>query len=237
MKIFLIGIILLLSFSVNRAYGERDTLHLQCQSVSDSLSEEAEEWPEEIPDYEAPSCSEEQAVFESAEQHLEFMMRQPIIKETEIYDADRLYRFVSRHNPDFDKSIAEAYVSVGLRYGIPGDIALCQGIVETGWFRFNGGTKVTPDQHNYCGLGVLKLGQRGHSFNSVEDGVTAQIQHLYAYACDSPLPEGEQLLDPRFNLVKRGIAPTWEELSGRWAANSRYARSILKLYIELKKFE
>lgn len=200
--------------------------------------QQPDEWPEEIPDYiEETLCRQEEAVFESAEQHIEYMMTQPILSEGSIFDADRLVRFVSRHNPDFDRTIAEAYIAVGQRYGIPGDIAFCQGILETGWFRFADGTKVTPDQHNYCGLGVLKLGQRGHSFNTVEDGVTAQIQHLYAYACENPLPDGERLLDPRFGLVKRGVAPTWKELSGRWAANNRYARSILKLYIELKKFE
>ncbi len=197
----------------------------------------ADYWPEEIPDYSEAVCREEDAMFESAEQYIEYLMGRPILGETAVVDADRLFRFVSRHNPDFDISIARAYITVGQRYGIPGDIALCQGIVETGWFRFTGGTKVTPEQHNYCGLGVVRLGERGHSFASVEEGVTAQIQHLYAYACKNPLPRGERLVDPRFRLVSRGIAPTWADLAGRWAANNRYARSILKLYVELEKFE
>lgn len=201
-------------------------------------AQEPEGWLEEIPDYvEEPVCRQDETVFESSEQHVEYLMTLPILGEGTISDADKLYRFVSRHNPNFDRAIAEAYIAVGERYGIPGDIAFCQGILETGWFKFADGTKVTPDQHNYCGLGVLKLGQKGHSFNTIEDGVTAQIQHLYAYACKKPLPAGEELLDPRFKLVKRGVAPTWKELSGRWAANNRYARSILKLYVELKKFE
>ncbi len=200
--------------------------------------QQPEDWPEEIPDYVDDTVPlQEELAFETLEQHIEYMMSQPIMGEGSIFDADKLVRFVSRYNPDFDRTIAEAYITIGQRYGIPGEIAFCQGILETGWFRFADGTKVTPDQHNYCGLGVLKLGQKGHSFNTIEDGVTAQIQHLYAYACENPLPDGEQLLDPRFKLVKRGVAPTWQELSGRWAANNRYAQSILKLYIELKKFE
>lgn len=144
--------------------------------------------------------------------------------------VDALTRFVRSHNPDFDRRIAEAFVEVGRRYGIRGDVALCQSIVETGWFLFEGGTAVTPDQHNYCGLGVLKRGMKGHSFASIEEGVTAQIQHLYAYVTKKPLPRGERIVDPRFKLVRRGVASTWHDLSGRWAANSRYGEQILSLY-------
>ena len=62
-----------------------------------------------------------------------------------VVDAARMAEFVSRHNPDFDPAIAEAFATVGDRYGIRGDIALCQAILETGWFRFGGGTAVSPD--------------------------------------------------------------------------------------------
>jgi len=150
-------------------------------------------------------------------------------------DAQRMTDFVRRHNPDFDPAIAEAFLTVGARYGIRGDIALCQSILETGWFRFEGGTAVRPEQHNYCGLGVTRLGVTGASFDSIEKGVTAQIQHLYAYACRRPLPEGEELLDPRFRMVERGIAPTWEGLNRRWAANDHYSRRILSLYEQMMK--
>ncbi len=203
-----------------------------------------EPWPEEIPDYAEPSFSEppvaqpsftEPVAALSVEEQVELLMKQSIMGES-VIDAGALRDFVARHNPEFDIAIAEAYITVGRRYGIRGDIALCQSILETGWFRFADGTCVTPDQHNYCGLGVVKLGSKGHSFDTIEQGVTAQMQHLYAYACSDPLPEGEKLLDPRFKLVSRGVAPTWAELSGRWAANDRYARSFLRLYIELTKF-
>lgn len=66
---------------------------------------------------------------------------------------------------------------------------------------------------------------------SIEDGVTAHIQHLYAYATSLDLPQGEYLIDPRFNLVKRGIAPLWTDLNGRWAVpGTTYGQSILKIY-------
>ncbi len=152
-----------------------------------------------------------------------------------VADLQRMTDFVRRRNPDFDPAIAEAFLTVGARYGIRGDIALCQSILETGWFRFGGGTAVRPEQHNYCGLGVTRLGVTGASFESIEDGVTAQIQHLYAYACRRPLPEGERLLDPRFRMVERGIAPTWEGLNRRWAANDHYSQRILSLYEQMMK--
>lgn len=148
-------------------------------------------------------------------------------------DAETMWRFVNKVNPDFPIEIARAYIEVGRRYGIRGDVALCQAVIETGWFRFADGTAVRPEQHNYCGLGVEKRGMTGCSFNSIEEGVTAQLQHLYAYAADTPLPDGEKIVDPRFKLVKRGCAQSWHDLSGRWAMNDRYGTQILSLYQRL----
>ncbi len=155
--------------------------------------------------------------------------RTPIIGEQKV-EIERMYQFVASHNPDFPREVAEAFYEIGERYGIRGDIALCQAVIETGWFRFDNGTAVRPTDHNYCGLGVKRRGQRGCTFNSVEEGVTAMLQHLYAYACKDPLPHGETILDPRFTYVTRGISSTWEGLSGRWAMNQSYARNILAIY-------
>lgn len=155
-----------------------------------------------------------------------------ILGETQL-SVDRMWQFVQAQNPDFPREIAEAYHRIGRLYGIRGDIALCQSILETGWFRFTGGTAVTMDQNNFCGLGVTRLGMKGHSFSSVDEGVTAQIQHLYAYACTKRLPHGERLVDPRFKRVKRGVAPRWADLNRRWAANDHYAARILELYARM----
>lgn len=160
----------------------------------------------------------------------------PIMGEPEI-DAEQMYRFVAARNPEFPREIAEAFYEIGRRYGVRGDIALCQSILETGWFRFTGGTAVTLSQNNFCGLGVTQLGLKGHSFPTVEEGVTAQIQHLYAYATSFPLPKGEKLVDPRFSRVMRGIAPTWSGLNRRWAANDHYADRIMGLFADMVKFQ
>ncbi len=156
----------------------------------------------------------------------------PILGPTEV-TPDRMWAFVASVNPDFPPAIAHAFYEVGRRYGIRGDVALCQSIIETGWFLFTGGTAVTPDQHNYCGLGVTQRGVKGHIFDTIEDGVTAQMQHLYAYATRSTLPRGERIIDPRFSLVSRGVAPTWQALNRRWAANDHYGESILALFRRL----
>lgn len=150
-----------------------------------------------------------------------------------LVDADGMYEFVLRHNPGFDREIARRYYEVGRIYGIRGDVALCQAIIETGWFKFGGGTAVAAGQHNYCGLGVTARGLKGAAFGSVRDGVAAHIQHLFAYATDAPLPAGEALVDPRFNYVRRASARLWRDLDMKWAMNRRYAESIIALYRRL----
>ena len=150
---------------------------------------------------------------------------------------EKMYRFVKAQNSSFEREIAENFYNVGKKYGLRGDIALCQSVIETGWFKFTGGTAVTPDQHNYCGMGVTQIGMKGNSFATIKDGVTAQIQHLYAYACKKPIPAGEKLIDPRFSYVNRGVAPTWEDLGGRWAGAKDYGQRILNVYNKLLEYK
>lgn len=157
---------------------------------------------------------------------------------TNVATAERMYQFVRSQNSSFDREIAEQFIAVSTVYGMRGDIALCQSIIETGWFKYTGGTAVTADDHNYCGLGVTTLGQKGCQFSTVKEGVTAQIQHLYAYACTKALPSGEKLIDPRFNYVSRGIAPNWEDLgSGKWAAAAGYGTKIIAMYNDMMSFK
>lgn len=156
-----------------------------------------------------------------------------------VVSAEKMSAFVKSKNPnaqDIDR-IAKAFIDIGNKYGVRGDVAFCQSILETGWFKFDGGTAVTPDQHNYCGLGVTSKGVKGHSFPTIEAGVTAQIQHLFAYATKDDLPKGEKLIDPRFQYVTRGIAPHWEDLNMRWAMNDNYGQHIMSIYNDLLKFK
>lgn len=172
--------------------------------------------------------------------------KHPIMGVTKA-SVDQMTAFVQKVNPTFNRKIAEAFVEIGQRYGVRADVAFCQSIHETNWFRFGGDVK--PEQNNFAGIGATG-NVSGVSFDTIHDGVTAQIQHLFAYATEDPLPEGETLMDPRFEYVQRGTATNWEDLAGRWAwpgyntdkyanleeallACDSYGQLIIKLYEKL----
>jgi hypothetical protein len=139
-------------------------------------------------------------------------------------------------NIDGYEELPELYYEIAEYYGIRPDLAIAQAIKETGSFRY--GNLVIPEQNNYCGLyatGVilkgtesiyganpekvtLTEGNHGADFINPACGVEAHLQHLYAYATDLPLPEGRDVLDPRFNLLAdalthlRGSAPVFAYL-------------------------
>ena len=124
---------------------------------------------------------------------------------------------IKKNNPNFNIEIAKAFFTFADEYHIDPIRAISQSILETGWFKFEG-SSVNAYQNNFCGLGTTGGGVAGASFKTIEEGVRAQLQHLYAYGCKDALPDGETtIVDPRFNLVTRGIAPNWEQLAGRWA--------------------
>ncbi len=162
--------------------------------------------------------------------------------------------------------LVDYYLEIGKEYGIRGDIAYLQAIKETNFFQFTG--LVQPHQNNYSGIwatgspltgkepfnGVcptkmsFEPGIHGVTYISPRMGVEAQIQHLYAYTTNAPLPQGKELLSPRFVYVKRGCAPRWIDLGGKWAtpgydpskynsfeeaanAGETYGHSILKDYL------
>ena len=152
---------------------------------------------------------------------LDFPVKHTICEKTNMSDEDykkdftKVCEAILKNNPSFDTNIVKAFFDISPVYGIDPMRAISQSILETGWFRY-GGSAVTPDQHNYCGMGVTSNGMKGSSFDTIENGVRAQLQHLYAYGCKDSVPSGETIVDPRFKYVTRGIAPTWEELAGRW---------------------
>ena len=167
---------------------------------------------------------------------------------------DHIKSVMAKKYPDygfigFPEGIAELYIEIGKKYNIRGDLAFAQAVKETGYFQFYG--IVRNGQNNFCGLGATgKLntgeelqngvdperavyipGTHGITFGTMADGVEAHIQHLYAYATKDPLPEGIELVDPRFKYVTRGIAPLWTGLNGRWAVpGNGYGESIIGDY-------
>lgn len=160
-------------------------------------------------------------------------------------DCVKAIKYILANNSTFDIEIAKTFFSLAPRYGIDPVMAISQSILETGWFRYQG-SAVKPEQHNYCGLGVTSNGVTGGSFNTIAEGVTAQLQHLFAYGSKDTLPDNEAIVDPRFTYVTRGISTYWQQLAGRWAvpgydkntystpeaamkAENTYGQKILKL--------
>jgi hypothetical protein len=121
--------------------------------------------------------------------------------------------------PDLPKLYREEASIEGVNY----DIAFCQMCVETGFLRFGG--DIRPEQNNFAGLGSIGGEAEGATFPSARLGVRAHIQHLKAYASLEPLVQ--ELVDPRFRFVTRGIAPLLQQLSGRWAADLDYGDKIM----------
>ncbi len=157
-----------------------------------------------------------------------------------VASTDRMYQYVKAKGcgSSFTYEIAQNFHDIGAKWGVRGDIALCQSCIETGWFKYTGGTAVTPSDHNYCGLGVTVKGQKGCIFGSISEGVSAQLQHLWSYATTADLPSGWTKVDPRFAHGRRGWAPNWENLgSGNWASASGYGNSIMSVYNEMMAFK
>ncbi|MGI6435002.1 MAG: stalk domain-containing protein [Syntrophomonadaceae bacterium] len=171
------------------------------------------------------------------------------IRGQSILSAAQLQALMLKNNPDAPRELPALYLRIGAEYGIRGDIAFCQAAKETGWWKYGG--LVQPYQNNYCGLSAtgqaatgledlrgadpsqvrFENGVHGAIFTTPEAGVEAHIQHLYAYTCREPLPAGKSLVDPRYILVTRGIAPLWSDLNGRWAVPGvGYGESILLDY-------
>ncbi|KEO81238.1 S-layer homology domain-containing protein [Tumebacillus flagellatus] len=144
----------------------------------------------------------------------------------------QLRNYLHQINPDAP-DYSSWYITIGRKYGVRGDIAFCQSILETNTWRY--GNLVLPEQNNFAGIGATGGTNRGSYFSTPQAGIEAQIQHLYAYATSLPLPANTVQLDPRFTLVTRGVAPNWEDLSGRWATDPTYGAKVIALYQDLMK--
>ena len=150
------------------------------------------------------------------------------IMGSETITLEQCRKFLLSYNPDapdlipFYKKYGEA---LGIRWGF----AVAQMIKETGYLKFGG--NVMPEQNNFAGIGAVGEGAKGAVFSTPDDGVLAHLEHLYAYSSIDQLPEGIPKLDPRFELVKRGSCPNWEDLNGHWAVpGNEYGEDIVKIY-------
>ena len=148
-----------------------------------------------------------------------------------------------------DENLVDLYLQIGKKYGVRGDLAFCQALKETGYFQYFGSVK--SFQNNFCGLGATGTeltgeeplngvdsqkamylrGMHGLTYTTAAYGVEAHIQHLHAYATTEAFPAEYELLDPRYKYVKRGTAPRWIDLNGRWAVpGNNYGEEIIDNY-------
>ena len=114
--------------------------------------------------------------------------------------------------------------------GIRPEVVFAQSMNETGWLQFGGDVKI--EQFNFAGLGATGGGVAGAQFESVRQGLRAQVQHLKAYATDEK-PKKE-IVDPRYNYVVKGSAPYVEWLGINenpkkvgWAGALRYGMTLV----------
>ena len=137
--------------------------------------------------------------------------------------------FLTTTNKNIDHNyallLAIIYIEEANHEGVNPDIAFAQMCLETGFLRFDG--TVDRHQNNFCGLGVTGNGEKGNSFINTLEGVRAHIQHLKAYASTNTL--NNELIDKRFNFVKRGSATHIYDLTGKWAVDVKYDHKIRNL--------
>lgn len=126
-----------------------------------------------------------------------------------------------RHFPD----IAQLYREEAAIEGVNPDIAFAQSLLETNFFGFS--SLLKPEHNNFGGLGSTDGSGNFASFADARMGVRAHIQHLKAYATKEPLVQ--DVVDPRFSVVSRGVAPRVEQLSRRWSADAEYGNTILAI--------
>jgi hypothetical protein len=146
------------------------------------------------------------------------------------------------------QQLAQMFVDEGNRYGVRGDLAFAQSIVETAWFNFPDNGIVRTYNNNFAGIGACSACGNGYQFSSALAGVRAQIQLLRNYADststtasipDPPVPElwGSTPSTAAYNFdhyFAKGRAPLWNDMgNGNWATAPNYATVVLSVYNQM----
>ncbi len=137
--------------------------------------------------------------------------------------ATHLHEFLGVNNPDaLEKfpNLAEIYIEEAKAEGVNHDLAFAQMCLETRFLTFGGA--ILPEFNNFASLGDRQT--EWANFPNLRLGIRAHIQQLKAYASNELLVQ--ECVAPRFELVKRGIAPTMRQLNGRWSADGQYTIKI-----------
>ncbi|MGL5063647.1 MAG: hormogonium tapered terminus morphoprotein TftA [Microcoleus sp.] len=142
--------------------------------------------------------------------------------------AQQLTAFLTKNNSQAITKFPNLpliYVQEAAAEGVNHDVAFCQMCLETNFLSFGGAVK--PEQFNFADMGVVSTTTSGLIFPDARTGVRAQIQHLKAYASTEPINQPLVKENVRLKFVKRGVAPTVNELVGRWNADPQYGQKII----------
>lgn len=77
-----------------------------------------------------------------------------------VAESEQMLTFARGANSNFPAILPGLYLEIGANYGIRGDVAFCQMLLETGFHRFGGAVK--PNQFNYAGIGATGGGNLAH---------------------------------------------------------------------------
>jgi hypothetical protein len=141
--------------------------------------------------------------------------------------AERMTAYAKRRNPRIPE-MAEMYLRQGRRYGVRGDVAYCQMIYETrGWTAAISGPAWAP----------LTLDQW-----SEEESVEFQMQLLYRFATELPIPQEATTIKKPIAVLERagwiGSAPCWEDLNSKWSiAGNRYGQDIVAMWRSMMEWK
>lgn len=127
---------------------------------------------------------------------------------------------------------------IALAYDIDPALVVAQCAKETGYCKFGG--VLDASFKNTCGLKISKGGScvdpDAHKrFDTWEDGITAQCEHLALYAGKEGYPLANPL-DPRHFSYLHGKCKTVESLSGNWAG-ATYGQDLVKMMQEIKSIK
>jgi N-acetylmuramoyl-L-alanine amidase/Mannosyl-glycoprotein endo-beta-N-acetylglucosaminidase len=135
----------------------------------------------------------------------------------------QLDEFLTANTPEaleLFPNLSSIYIEEAKAEGVNHDLAFAQMCLETRFLTFGG--SVLPEFNNFASLGDRQA--EWAQFANLRLGIRAHIQQLKAYASNDLLVQ--ECVAPRYELVRRGIAPTMRQLNGRWSADAQYTIKI-----------
>lgn len=143
-------------------------------------------------------------------------------------------KLIKAVNPYVNIDIIKNTFSIAPIYNLDPVMVLAQSIVETDFFRFSDNTLSNLNKHktakqyqnNFCNLSINFYNNDDLdcllSFDSIQAGIHAQCQRLYAYGCESKFPENIEKIDCNLNNIIRGCCTDWENLMYFWPVKPGY---------------